>query len=344
MGRRLRAFWDLLKATGANWMNDHAQRLGAALAFYTILAVSPLFVIVFFIVDLWLNTTSAQAQIFHQISDLIGPKGAQALQTILVNPHQPARGVIASTIAIVTLLITATGLFLELQDDLNLIWGVEAKPGQGLRGFIKNRLLSFAMIVGVGFLLLVSLLVSAALAALNKYFSGMIPVAAVLWQVVNVLVSLGVITLLFAMIYKVLPDVKVAWREVWVGSIITALLFTAGKYMLGMYLGRSAVTSAYGAAGSAVIILLWVYYSAQILFLGAEFTQVYACRFGRKMEPAGHAQWIGQGKCPPERARPKVKRRTADQPAPVPADIAHQRRLIRQVSEQVHSWHTWRGR
>src|SRR5581483_11321726 len=334
MGRRLRDFWGLLKAAAVNWMNDNAQRLGAALAFYTILAASPLFVIVFFILNLWLNASSARAQIFGQIRDLIGPQGAQALQSILVNPHQQAQGRIAGIVAIGTLLITATGLFLELQDDLNLIWSVKEKPGQGLTGFIKNRLLSFAMILGIGFLLLVSLLVSAALSALDKYFSGMIPGAAVFWQVVNVLVSLGVITLMFAMIYKVLPDVKIAWRDVWIGAVITAVLFTAGKFLIGMYLGRSAVTSTYGAAGSAVIILLWVYYSAQILFFGAELTQVYACRFGKRIEPADRAQWIGQGKCPPGETKPyrsKLKRTPYKQPS-LPANVEHQRRLVRQVS------------
>ena len=298
MGRRLTAVWGLLRAAGAAWIKDQAQRLGAALAFYTVLAISPLFVIVFFIVKLWLSATSAREQIFDQIRDLIGPQGAQALETILVDPQHQSQGIVASAIAIGTLIITAMGLFIELQDDLNLIWGVEAKPGQGLRGFIKNRLLSFAMIVGTGFLLLVSLLVSAALAAASKYFGGMVPATEAIWKVINVLVSLGVVTLLFAMIYKVLPDVKIAWREVWFGAAVTAVLFTAGKSLLGMYLGRSTIASTYGAAGSTVIILLWVYYSSQILFFGAELTQVVACRFGNRIEPASHAQWIGKGKCP----------------------------------------------
>lgn len=345
MGRRWRAFWGLLKAAANDWINDHAQRLGAALSFYTILAVSPLFVIVFYILNLWINATSARAQIFDQIRDLIGPQGAQALQNILVNPHQLANGTVASIIAIGTLVITATGLFLELQDDLNLIWGVEARPGQGLRGFIKNRLLSLAMILGIGFLLLVSLIVSAALSALSKYFSSILPGAAVLWQVVNTLVSLGVITLLFAMIYKVLPDVKIAWSDVWIGAGITALLFTVGKFLLGMYLGRSTVASAYGAAGSAVILLLWVYYSAQILFFGAELTQVYACRFGKRMEPDDNAQWIGQGKGTRHKIETKkTPAKHAGPQTPPPANLEYQRRLVHRVSEQVHSWHAWHGR
>ena len=181
-----------------------------------------------------------------------------------------------------------------MQSDLNTIWGVEAKPGHGIWDFIKNRLLSFAIVVGIGFLLLVSLVVSAALSAAAKYFSALVPGLDVLWMIVNLAVSFGVITLLFAMIFKVLPDVRIAWREVWIGAAGTALLFTAGKFLLGLYLGKNATVSAYGAAGSLVLILLWVYYSAQILFFGAEFTQVYACRFGTRMEPKSHAQWTVQ--------------------------------------------------
>lgn len=303
MARTLSAAWDVLKTAGKSWMDDNAQRLGAALAFYTVLAVSPLFVIVFFIVNLWLNSTSAREQIFDQVRSLIGPESTKALEAMLVSPklHQ---GAVASAIAIGALIITATGLFMELQQDLNIIWGVRAKPKQGLWLYVKTRLLSFAMIVGTGFLLLVSLLVSTALSAANRYFSGRIPVSGVFWQVVNIVISLGVITLLFAMIYKVLPDIKIAWREVWLGAIITALLFTGGKFLLGMYLGRSSIASTYGAAGSTVVLLLWVYYSAQILFFGAELTQAYACRFGRRPEPAARTEWIDKDKCRPD-APPK---------------------------------------
>lgn len=344
MARGFRAFWQLLKDAGTAWVDDRAQRMGAALAFYTVLAVSPLFVIVFFIVNLWLSATSAREQIFGQISDLLGPQGAQALENFLVNPHVHAQGAVASAIAIGTLLVTATGLFIELQDDLNLIWGVQARPGQGMRGFIKNRLLSFAMLIGTGFLLLVSLIVSAALAALNKYFSGLISGWGVFWQVINVLVSLGVITLLFAMIYKLLPDVKISWREVWLGALTTAVLFTVGKSLLGMYLGKSSVASTYGAAGSAVIILLWVYYSAQILFFGAELTEVFACRFGQRFEPADHAQWIHGDKCAKneiqsngtgngEREDKNIRRTSR---------IEDHRQIVRRISDQVKSWHSRR--
>jgi membrane protein len=181
--------------------------------------------------------------------------------------------------------VGATGVFVHLQDALNLIWGVRRVPGRGLRGFIKGRLLSFALILGVGFLLLVSLVLSAGLSALDKFMVELLPAQKTLWLGINFVISFGVITLLFAMIFKVLPDVKIAWRDVWIGAIITALLFNLGKYLLGLYLGRSSVTSAYGAAGSLVIVLLWVYYSAQILFFGAKVTQIYSTSHGSHPEP-----------------------------------------------------------
>lgn len=295
---KAREFWELLKAAVNAWFADRAQKLGASLSFYTILALPPLFVIVLFIVSLWVSAASAQQEIYGQLSALLGDAGAKAVENILTNPQQQTRGVIASAIAIGTLIITATGVFLDLQDSLNLIWGVEEKPGQGLRSFIRNRLLSFAMIVGIGFLLLVSLLLSAGLETMDKYFIGLLPGTIEIWRAINSVVSFGVITLLFALIYKVLPDVKIAWRDVWIGAAITALLFTLGKFLIGMYLGRSSVVSAYGAAGSAIIVLLWVYYSAQILFFGAELTQVYACRFGKRIEPTHNAHWINPAKCP----------------------------------------------
>jgi membrane protein len=329
-----KGFWWLLKSTASAWYNDEAQRLGAALAFYTVLALPPLFVIVFFIAGLLFDAASARTQIFDQIDQLIGEQGGQALQAVLANPQQQTHGVVATIIAIVTLLLTSTGVFLELQSDLNRIWGVEAEPGRAVVGFVRDRLLSFAMIVGVGFLLLVSLIVSAALAALNKYFGGMIPGGGSFWQVVNLLVSLGVITLMFALIFKVLPDVEMSWSDVWVGAALTAVLFTAGKSLLGMYLGRSTIATAYGAAGSVIIILLWVYYSAQILFFGAEFTQVYACRIGKRMQPARHARWIQKGHT----------EETSNEEEPGRfSRFKRQRQIVRNISEKVGSWHS-RGR
>jgi membrane protein len=238
------------------------------------------------------------------------------------------QGILPSIIAAVTLLITASGLFLELQGALNSIWGVEEKPGQGIRGFIKNRLLSFAMIVGIGFLLLVSLIVSTALSGLSKLMSHMIPGMDAIWMGANFIVSFLVIAALFAMIFKVLPDVKLSWRDVWIGGATTALLFTIGKFLLGMYLGKNSTVSAYGAAGSLVLILLWVYYSAQILFFGAEVTQVYANRFGARLEPKAHAQWIS-GENPNAKPRKQIP---ALEPKPLPA---RQTRLVSDLKREV---------
>lgn len=283
--------WRVLKTAAQSWVGDNAPRLGAALSYYTVFAISPLFIIIIFIASLWFNRSAVQSALFAQLSNLVGAQGAQAIQSALnaSTPHH--QGKLASTIAIITLVLSATGLFMELQAALNAIWGVEEKPNQGVRGFIKNRLLSFAMVLGIGFLLLVTLVVSAALSSLAKYFSELVPGMGALMLLLNGLVSFLVITALFAMIYKVLPDVKIGWREVWLGAAVTALLFTLGKFALGLYLGRSSTVSAYGAAGSLVLVLLWVYYSAQILFFGAELTQAYANQLGTRLEPKENARW-----------------------------------------------------
>jgi membrane protein len=338
-------------------MEDNAQRLGAALAYYTVLALPPLFVILFFIAGLVVkDSKQLQSGIQEQVSGIVGKQGGGALQSIMGAPQQQQeqqkkQGMLASAVAIGALLVTVTGLFLELQNALNTIWGVREKPGQGIKGFIKNRLLSFGMIVILGFLLLVSMVVSTALAAVNKYFAGMMPGMQILAQVLNIVVSFGVVTLLFAAVFKVLPDVKMAWRDVWMGAAVTALLFTVGKFGLEMYLGKSTVASTYGAAGSLVILLLWVYYSAQILFFGAEFTQVYACRYGRKMEPVAHAEWIEEGKSKtsdvtagPARKQPPKPQDPQEHPeeehAPVNR-VERQQNIVNGIARQIDSWH-WR--
>jgi membrane protein len=294
MGLNFKSIWNLFKTAGSNWVDDKAPRLGAALSYYTVFAIPPLFVIILFVASLVLDPEKVRSMLFSEVGGLIGEKSAQAIQMAMQAQSQSSKGMVASIIAVVTLVVTATGLFIELQDALNTIWGVKAKPGQGIMGFIKNRLLSFAMVVGIGFLLLVSLVVSAGLAAFGKYMSGLVPGLDVLWNITNAVVSFAVISVLFAMIFKVLPDVKIRWRDVWVGAATTALLFTVGKFALGFYLGRNSTVSAYGAAGSLVLMLLWVYYSAQILFFGAEVTEVYANRFGTRLVPSEHAQWVSE--------------------------------------------------
>jgi membrane protein len=297
----LKAIWGLLKTTGKAWVKDKAARLGAALSYYTIFALPPLFVIVIFLASMLLDEHAVRSGLLEQVGGLIGKKGADAIESTLNASSPHAAGLFASGAAIVTLILTATGLFIELQDALNSIWRVEAVPGRGAWGFIQNRLLSFAMIVVIGFLLLVSLVVSAALAAVGKYFSSLVPGLNVLWSIVNLVVSLGVITVLFAMIFKVLPDVKIAWRDVWIGAALTSILFTLGKTLLGLYLGKNSAVTAYGAAGSLVLLLLWVYYSSQILFFGAEFTRVFANRFGVHLVPKRHARWV---ECEPTTPQP----------------------------------------
>jgi membrane protein len=240
---------------------------------------------------------------------------------------------VASVIAIGTLILTATGLFIELQDALNTIWGVQAKPGHGVMGFVRIRLMSFAMVVGIAFLLLVSLIVSAALAAATKDISGLTPGLGFMSVLASDIVSFGVITVLFAMIFKVLPDVKIAWRDVWIGGAVTSLLFTAGKFLLGWYLGRSSTISAYGAAGSVVLILLWVYYSAQILFFGAEITKVHAKRFGVCPQPASYARWVSP---PQAELRPGLAV-TKKKPSVLEPHPVRQARLLSELREEVET-------
>jgi membrane protein len=233
------------------------------------------------------------------------------VEALVSAANKPKTGVWATVIAAATLFVGATGVFVQLQDALNSVWGVRRVPGRGLRNFIKDRLVSFALIVGIGFLLLVSLVLSAGLSALGKFMVGLLPAQETIWQGINFVVSFGVITLLFAMIFKVLPDVRIAWRDVWIGAIITALLFNLGKFLFGLYLGRSSVTSAYGAAGSLVIVLLWVYYSAQILFFGAKFTQIYSNRYGSHLEPVPGAEAVTLREVDVEQRRPAERKRTS---------------------------------
>jgi membrane protein len=289
---RLQAIWSLLRETVQKWNEHRALRLGAALAFYTVFSIAPLFLIVLAIAGLWFGEEAARRQLYDQLNGLVGPKGGEAIQAVVASANQPSTGLWATIVAVVTLFVGATGVFVQLQDALNFIWQVRRKPGRGWRSFIQNRLLSFAMVLAIGFILLVSLVISAALAALGQFMSGLIPAQEVVWQILNFLISLGLITLLFAMIFKVLPDVRIAWREVWLGALLSALLFNLGKFALGFYLGRSSVASAYGAAGSLVIVLLWVYYSSQTLFLGAEFTRAHAKRSGRPFEPRAGAEFV----------------------------------------------------
>jgi membrane protein len=280
----------LLKKTASEWMEDDAPSLGAALAYYTVFSLAPLMTIAIAIAGFFFGKEAAQGQIFDELRGLLGQEGGKAVEEMVQSANaQPTTGIVAAVISVVILLFGASGVFGQLQASLNRIWGVKPKPGRGVLGIIQDRLLSFGFTLVVGFLLLVSLLLTAGIALMAEWLGGLMPGSETLAQVLNIVISLAMITLLFATIFKFLPDAKIAWRDVWIGAFLTALLFTIGKFALGIYLGKSGVASSYGAAGSLIVLLLWVYYSSQILFFGAEFTQVYANRFGSRVAPAENA-------------------------------------------------------
>jgi membrane protein len=285
---KAKSLWQVLKETAKDWSEDKAARLAAALAYYTIFSLAPLLIIIIGIAGLVFGRQAVQGQLVGQIQGVVGQQGAQLIQTMIQGASKPSSGIIATVIGAVTLLVGAMGVFGQLQDSLNTIWEVKPRPGRGFLAVVKDRLASFLMVLGIGLLLVVSLVISAAVSAFGQEAGRLLGSSAVA-QVLNFLVPFLVITLLFAMIFKVLPDVEISWREVWVGAAVTALLFSVGRILLGLYLGRAGTTSAYGAAGSLVIVLLWIYYSAQILFFGAEFTQVYARRYDRQIEPSANA-------------------------------------------------------
>lgn len=286
---RLAEIWPTLKETAVDWNDDNAAHLAAALAYYTLLSVAPIVVLAIAIAGLVFGQEAARGQISSEIGTVVGAQAGEAIQAIAKSARSPTTGILSSIIGVVVLLFGASGVFGELQAALNTIWKVAPKPGRGVLGVVKDRFFSFTMVVGVGFLLLVSLLLSAALAAAGKFFGSALPGGESLWFVINFAVSFGVVTALFALIFKIVPDAEIRWHDVWIGATATALLFTLGKMLLGFYLGRPGVTSSYGAAGSIVALVVWVYYSSQILFLGAEFTQVYARRCGSKIRPSDNA-------------------------------------------------------
>lgn len=291
MKRKLAIAWELTTATFNEWVDDKCPRLGAALSYYTIFSLAPMLIIAIAVAGLVFGEEAARGQIVGQLQGLVGVEGGKAIETMLQSVSKPSTGIIATIIGVVTFMLGATTAFAELQDALNTVWEVQPKPGQGVKGMLRGRVLSFGILLGVGFLLLVSLVLSAALTAVTTFMGGFVPAFKFAAHLMNFVLSFGVITVLFAMIYKILPDVKLAWRDVWMGAAVTSLLFSLGKFLIGLYLGAGSVGSAYGAAGSLVVLLVWIYYSAQIMLLGAEFTQVYADRFGSHVEPAENAMY-----------------------------------------------------
>ncbi len=283
--------FSLLKQTFSEWLEDKVPQLGAALAYYTVFSLAPLVLLLLAIVGFLFHNDPAGAwrKMTEQMSYFLDKSAVDVVQGIAQKASQPNKGVMATSIGILLALFGASGVFGQLQDALNTIWGVKAKPGAGIVEFIRARFLSFAMVAGVCFLLLVSLVLESVLKSFNHYVQVMLPGGVVIALVVYSIFDLGVVVLLFASIFKFLPDVKIQWRDVWIGALVTAIFFAIGKWALGLYLGSGAAASAYGAASSLITLLLWIYYSSQILLFGAEFTQVYAARAGRAFVPAKYA-------------------------------------------------------
>jgi membrane protein len=279
----IKSLWSLTKESASQWSDDFAPSMGAALAYYTIFSIAPLLVIAIAVAGFFFGADAARGEIFGQLSGLIGERGAATIEAAVKSANQTGGGTFAAIAGIVTLLLGATTVFGELQSDLDRIWDTPKPEHPGIWGMLRGRLLSFGMVLGIGFLLLVSLVLSAALSALGHFWNGWFPGWEVLLQIVNFVIGFLVVTGLFAMIYKLLPRCDIGWRDVWVGAAVTSLLFSIGKLLIGLYLGKSSVASSFGAAGSLVIVLLWGYYSAQIFLFGAEFTKTYSYWHGTRM-------------------------------------------------------------
>jgi membrane protein len=275
-----REIWRMAVELFRRWRKHDPFQLAAALAYYTIFSLAPLLIIAIGIAGIVFSRESAQYQVFETVQDLIGLDGAKAIQEIIRSTGNERSGFLAAIIGVIVLLIGAGGVVGQLQVSLNKVWEIEPNPTAGWWDIVRSRFLSYALVLGIGFLLLVSLMVTAVLSAISRYVSGLVPALALLWPFIDMVISFGFVTVLFAIIYKVLPDVDVPWKDVWIGAAITSILFSAGKLAIGIYLGQSSISSSYGAAGSVVTILLWVYYSALIFFFGAEFTHYYSTQFG----------------------------------------------------------------
>lgn len=286
----LKQAWPLLKRTGAEFVADNALSRGAAIAYYTIFSIGPVLLIVIAMMGLFLGRQAAQGDVVDQLSGLMGEQGADAIQTMIVSADRTGASTWATIIGVVTLLVTASGVFSEMQSSLNAIWKAEPNAHHGtVTRMVRARAVSLGLVMGLGFLLLVSFLLSAGISALSYYIETSLPGGHLLFAGLNIAVSFLLEAAMFAAIYKVLPDNQVTWRDVGIGAVATAVLFTAGKFLIGLYIGSSRAATSYGAAGALIIVLLWIYYSAQIFLFGAEFTKVYAETFGSRATGDGGA-------------------------------------------------------
>jgi len=276
-------------------MDDRVLKLSAALAYYTVFSLGPMFIVILFLTDVTLGKEAIEGRVYGQIAGLVGSEAAVQIQEMIRNSALSNKSNLAAIIGGITLIVGATGVFAEIQDSINMIWGLKAKSKKGWLRMIINRLLSFSIVVSLGFLLLVSLIINGVLEGFMDHLKTMFPnLAVVAVYIINLVITFGVTTVLFAIIFKVLPDAKIRWKDVMVGSMATAVLFMLGKFAITFYIGSSNIGSTYGAAGSLVVLLVWVYYSSLILYFGAEFTKAYAAKYGSRILPNDYAVWIKQ--------------------------------------------------
>ncbi len=291
----LKGVWKLMKEAANGFWDHSVLKLSAALAYYTVFSLGPMIIVVIFMADIFWGREAIEGTIYGQINGLVGSSAAIQIQEMIRNSSLSLKGNFTAILGFITLLIGATGVFAEIQDSINMIWGLKAKPKKGWLKMLKNRLLSFSVVASLGFLLLVSLIINGLLEALMGRLKAMFPdLAVTIIYIINLIITFGVITLLFAIIFKVLPDAKIRWRDVFVGAMSTSILFMLGKFGITFYIGSTDVGTTYGTAGSLVVLLIWVYYSSVILFFGAEFTKAYAAHFGRPIHPNDYAVWIKQ--------------------------------------------------
>lgn len=291
--------WSLVTETFREWSDDQAPRLGAALSYYTIFSLAPVLVVAIAVAGFFLGPEAAQGRLSQQLSDLFGSDGAAVVQTMLIKASERKAGLVATVVGLGTLLLGATGVMLELQSALNTVWKVVPKPGRGIKGVLRDRALALALVISIGFLLLVSLVVSAGLAAFGDMLGNALPGGLLLGYFLNYGVSIFVVGAFFSLLFRLLPDARIAWHDVWIGALVTSALFHVGKLLIGLYLGRASVGSAFGAAGSLAIVLVWIYYSSQIVLLGAEFTRIYANRYGSHVVPSASAMAAPPRSVPP---------------------------------------------
>jgi membrane protein len=315
--RVLKKGWAIVKETFSEWSSDNAPRLGAALSYYTVFSLAPILILVIAVTGVFLGHDAAQGKIVGSLESIIGHESALTIQNAIAKSSEHKSGLMATAIGLVTLILGASGVMIELQGALNTVWKVMPKPGAGVRRFLRSRLLSLALVITLGFLLLVSLVMSAALEGVVHFLGGFVARWVVLGYLINYGVSIGVITLFFALMFKALPDAKVAWKDVWIGALLTSVLFHVGKYLIALYIGRASVASTFGAAGSLAVLLVWIYYSSQIVLLGAEFTRAYANSVGTRVVPDENA--VEAPHAAPERLAAEKAAKLGQQPQPQPS-------------------------